>query len=215
MHRDGCCIQNGFSPTLIQVMTHLTGSSWPYSDSAAPQAVAGEKDACGVGFLAQMQGHPSHWVLKQALRGLGCMEHRGGCGGDSDSGDGAGVLCEIPWTYLRAIWPEAADAKGLGMMFLPTDAERRQQARQFFEAEAIALGLQFAGWREVPVDAAVLGPMARETAPVIEQWLVKGDAEGDAFEALLLRLRRRVGARAREAWGFEGSRDFYVASLSS
>ena len=196
-------------------MTHLTGSSWPYSDSAAPQAVAGEKDACGVGFLAQMQGHSSHWVLKQALRGLGCMEHRGGCGGDSDSGDGAGVLCEIPWTYLRAIWPEAADAKGLGMMFLPTDAERRQQARQFFEAEAIALGLQFAGWREVPVDAAVLGPMARETAPVIEQWLVKGDAEGDAFEALLLRLRRRVGARAREAWGFEGSRDFYVASLSS
>ena len=196
-------------------MTHLTGSSWPYSDSAAPQAVAGEKDACGVGFLAQMQGHPSHWVLKQALRGLGCMEHRGGCGGDSDSGDGAGVLCEIPWTYLRTIWPEAADAKGLGMMFLPTDAERRQQARQFFEAEAIALGLQFAGWREVPVDAAVLGPMARETAPVIEQWLVKGDAEGDAFEALLLRLRRRVGARAREAWGFEGSRDFYVASLSS
>ena len=196
-------------------MTHLTGSSWPYSDSAAPQAVAGEKDACGVGFLAQMQGHPSHWVLKQALRGLGCMEHRGGCGGDSDSGDGAGVLCEIPWTYLRAIWSEAADAKGLGMMFLPKDAERRQQARQFFEAEAIALGLQFAGWREVPVDAAVLGPLARETAPVIEQWLVKGAAEGDAFEALLLRLRRRVGARAREAWGFEGSRDFYVASLSS
>ncbi|NOL47851.1 ferredoxin-dependent glutamate synthase [Synechococcus sp. MIT S9220] len=196
-------------------MTHLTGSSWPYSDSAAPQAVAGEKDACGVGFLAQMQGHPSHWVLEQALRGLGCMEHRGGCGGDSDSGDGAGVLCEIPWSYLRAIWPKAADAKGLGMMFLPTDAERRQQARQFFEAEAIALGLQFAGWREVPVDAAVLGPLARETAPVIEQWLVKGDAEGDAFEALLLRLRRRVGARAREAWGFEGSRDFYVASLSS
>ena len=196
-------------------MTHLTGSSWPYSDSAAPQAVAGEKDACGVGFLAQMQGHPSHWVLQQALRGLGCMEHRGGCGGDSDSGDGAGILCEIPWSYLRAIWPEAADAKGLGMMFLPADAERRQQARRFFEEEAIALGLQFAGWREVPVDPAVLGPMARETAPVIEQWLVKGVAEGDAFEALLLRLRRRVGARAREAWGFEQSRDFYVASLSS
>ncbi|QNI53053.1 ferredoxin-dependent glutamate synthase [Synechococcus sp. BIOS-E4-1] len=196
-------------------MTHLTGASWPYSDSAAPQAVAGEKDACGVGFLAQMQGQPSHWVLEQALRGLGCMEHRGGCGGDADSGDGAGVLCEIPWAYLRAIWPEAADARGLGMMFLPTDAERRQQARQFFDEEAAALGMQFAGWREVPVDSAVLGPMARETAPVIEQWLVKGEAEGDAFEALLLRLRRRVGARAREAWGFEGSRDFYVASMSS
>ena len=196
-------------------MTHLTGSLWPYSDSAAPEAVAGEKDACGVGFLAQLQGQASHWVLQQALRGLGCMEHRGGCGGDADSGDGAGVLCEIPWSYLRAIWPEAEAAKGLGMMFLPTDADRRRQARSFFEEEAASLGLVFAGWREVPVDAAVLGPMARETAPAIEQWLVAGGPEGDAFEALLLRLRRRVGARARNAWGFEKSRDLYVASLSS
>ena len=196
-------------------MTHLTGSPWPYSDSAAPEAVAGEKDACGVGFLAQLQGQTSHWVLKQALRGLGCMEHRGGCGGDADSGDGAGVLCEIPWSYLREIWPEAEAAKGLGMMFLPTDADRRRQARSFFEEEAATLGLVFAGWREVPVDAAVLGPMARETAPAIEQWLVAGGPEGDAFEALLLRLRRRVGARARDAWGFEKSRDLYVASLSS
>jgi len=196
-------------------MTHLTGSPWPYSDSAAPEAVAGEKDACGVGFLAQLQGQASHWVLQQALRGLGCMEHRGGCGGDADSGDGAGVLCEIPWSYLRAIWPEAEAAKGLGMMFLPTDADRRRQARSFFEEEAASLGLVFAGWREVPVDAAVLGPMARETAPAIEQWLVAGGPEGDAFEALLLRLRRRVGARARNAWGFEKSRDLYVASLSS
>ena len=196
-------------------MTHLTGSPWPYSDSAAPEAVAGEKDACGVGFLAQLQGQTSHWVLQQALRGLGCMEHRGGCGGDADSGDGAGVLCEIPWSYLREIWPEAEVAKGLGMMFLPTDADRRRQARSFFKEEAATLGLVFAGWREVPVEAAVLGPMARETAPAIEQWLVAGGPEGDAFEALLLRLRRRVGARARDAWGFEKSRDLYVASLSS
>ena len=53
-------------------------------------------------FPAQLQGQASHWVLEQALRGLGCMEHRGGCGGDGDSGDGAGVLCEIPWSYLKA-----------------------------------------------------------------------------------------------------------------
>ena len=99
-------------------MTQLTSSDWPYCDSSAPAAVAGEKDACGVGFLAQLQGERSHWVLQQALRGLGCMEHRGGCGGDGDSGDGAGILCEIPWDYLRAIWPEATNANGLGMMFL-------------------------------------------------------------------------------------------------
>ena len=75
----------------------VPSTAWPYRDSAAPEAVAGEKDACGVGFLAQISGEASHWVLQQALRGLGCMEHRGGCGGDSDSGDGAGVLCAIPW----------------------------------------------------------------------------------------------------------------------
>ena len=188
---------------------------WPYSDSAAPEAVAGEKDACGVGFLAQLSGETSYWVLQQALRGLGCMEHRGGCGGDGDSGDGAGVLCQIPWTYLKAVWPEAASARGLGMMFMPQDPERRELARGFCNEEAEALGLTSAGWRVVPVDSSVLGPMARDTAPVIEQWSLAGGPDGDAFEALLLRLRRRIGSRARQAWGFEGSRDLYVASLSS
>ena len=196
-------------------MSHPTGSLWPYSDSAAPEAVAGEKDACGVGFLAQLSGETSHWVLQQALRGLGCMEHRGGCGGDGDSGDGAGVLCQIPWTYLKAVWPEATSARGLGMMFMPQDPERRELARRFCNEEAEALGLISAGWRAVPVDPSVLGPMARDTAPVIEQWSLAGGPDGDAFEALLLRLRRRIGARSRKAWGFEGSRDLYVASLSS
>ena len=59
--------------------------AWPHCDSAPPAAVAGEKDACGVGFLAHLGGQPSHWVLQQALRGLDCMEHRGGCGGDGGS----------------------------------------------------------------------------------------------------------------------------------
>ena len=108
----------------------LRPAAWPYSDSAAPEAVAGEKDACGVGFLAQLQGQASHWVLEQALRGLGCMEHRGGCGGDGDSGDGAGVLCQIPWGYLKEVWPEAAAAKGLGMMFMPQDAGCREDDRR-------------------------------------------------------------------------------------
>ena len=106
---------------------HSVAASWPLRDSVAPESVAGEKDACGVGFLAQLSGEASHWVLSQALRGLGCMEHRGGCGGDGDSGDGAGVLCEIPWSYLKAIWPEANVARGLGMIFLPAEAERRDE----------------------------------------------------------------------------------------
>lgn len=199
-------------------MTHLTGSSWPYCDSRAPAAVAGEKDACGVGFLANLEGVASHWLLEQALRGLGCMEHRGGCGGDGDSGDGAGVLCGIPWPYLEAVWPEAAAVetpRGLGMLFMPTEPERRAEAQRFADEEAAALGLRSCGWREVPVDSRVLGPLARETAPSIVQWLLCGGSDGDALEALLFRLRRRIGERARQAWGAEAARDLYIASLSS
>ena len=180
-------------------------------------AVAGEKDACGVGFLASLKGEASHWLLQQALRGLDCMEHRGGCGGDGDSGDGAGVLCGIPWSFLEAVWPAAAAhagaTRGLGMAFLPADAQRREQARGFCDQEAERLGLRSLGWREVPVEPSVLGPLARGTAPVIEQWLLAADCSGDALEALLFRLRRRCGDRAREVWG-AGPGDLYFASLS-
>ena len=66
----------------------ISRSNWPYCDSTYPDAFSGEKDSCGVGFIACVEGKKNHWVLTQALRGLSCMEHRGGCGGDSDSGDG-------------------------------------------------------------------------------------------------------------------------------
>jgi len=200
---------------------------WPHCDSPAPVEVAGEKDACGVGFLAHLGGERSHWVLQQALRGLDCMEHRGGCGGDSDSGDGAGILCGIPWALLEAVWPEAGASqgqeRGLGMVFLPADGAKRAAAIQFSEEEAAKLGLQSLGWRDVPVDSEVLGPLARQSAPHMAQWLLApapgqapgGEAiAGDALEALLFRLRRRIGDRAREAWG-PGPGDLYFASLSS
>jgi glutamate synthase (ferredoxin) len=198
-------------------MSLFSRPEWPHRDTPAPAAVAGEKDACGVGFLASLKGESSHWVLRQALRGLDCMEHRGGCGGDGDSGDGAGVLCGIPWSYLDAVWPEAAAAaagpRGLGMVFLPADAARREQAKTFCAEEAAKLGLSCLGWRAVPVDPAVLGPLARGTAPVIEQWLIGASEAGDALESLLFRLRRRCGDRARAAWG-AGPSDLYFASLS-
>jgi glutamate synthase (ferredoxin) len=193
--------------------------NWPHRDSAPPAAVAGEKDACGVGFLAHLGGEASHWVLQQALRGLDCMEHRGGCGGDGDSGDGAGVLCAIPWDFYEAVWPAAQASssrlRGLATVFMPTDGTRREEARRFCEEEAQALGLTSLGWRDVPVDDAVLGPMARATAPHIAHWLVAADSvlDGDALEALLFRLRRRAVDRSRAAWG-AATGDLYFASIS-
>ena len=121
---------------------------WPHCDSPAPEAVAGEKDACGVGFLASLRGEASHWVLAQALRGLDCMEHRGGCGGDGDSGDGAGVLCGIPWGYLEAVWPQAAAAsgspRGLAMVFLPADPLKQAEAKELCDGEVLPVSLNAA-----------------------------------------------------------------------
>jgi len=197
----------------------------PQSDSLPPEAVCGEKDACGVGFIAHLEGEASHWILQQSLRGLRCMEHRGGCGGDADSGDGAGLLTAIPWSFLEDVWPQVAtipsqSVRGLAMVFLPMEEPRRLQAREICEQEAAKLGLCSHGWREVPVDRSVLGPLAQQTAPAIAQWLLEAPEASrqvaddvDAVEALLFRLRRRAVDRMREMWG-SGTTDLYFASIS-
>ena len=193
------------------------GHSWPYCDSNSPNSLKDEKDACGVGFLAHIKGVPSHWVVEQALRGLECMEHRGGCGGDSDSGDGAGLLCEIPWNYLESIWPIAKKEKrtvGLGMVFMPNNLKDRNAAKDIFRKEALSLGLTSKGWREVPINKDILGPLAKKTAPFIEQWLVEGEVEEKLFERLLFRLRRRIQKTYRNLSN-ERTENLYIASLSS
>ncbi len=200
-------------------MSHVhSRPSWPYCDSNVPEATP-EKDSCGVGFLAQIEGKSSHWLLEQALRGLCCMEHRGGCGGDSDSGDGAGLLCGIPWNFLSNIWPDIKsnnDCYGLGMLFMPKDNSRREEAKKFCEEESKKLDLISIGWRDVPVNESTLGELAKETAPFIVQWLLKveNSIPKDELEATLFRLRRRIGKRARDSWK-DKSNDLYIASLSS
>tara|TARA_B100000700_G_scaffold300905_1_gene369598 strand:+ start:3267 stop:7859 length:4593 start_codon:yes stop_codon:yes gene_type:complete len=191
---------------------------WPYCDSSPPSIKDDERDSCGVGFVAQIEREKSHWVLKQALKGLECMEHRGGCGGDSNSGDGAGILCEIPWKYLEKVWEVAKNSSsqnfGLGMLFMPKDQSLRKESELFCEEEASKLGFKSLGWRKVPVDENVLGTLARENAPFIQQWLLKRENNNNDLEADLFRLRRRIGRRARDAWGGNYI-DLYIASLSS
>ena len=128
-------------------MHQTPGSNWPYCDTTYPDAFSGEKDSCGVGFIAHLEGKRNNWVLSQALIGLKCMEHRGGCGGDSDSGDGAGILCEIPWSYLRKVWKTVQDCEekstGLGMIFLPQDRDSREIAKKLCEEDESGSWVQY------------------------------------------------------------------------
>jgi len=192
-------------------------SNWPYCDSTYPDAFSGEKDSCGVGFIANVEGKQNNWVLSQALRGLSCMEHRGGCGGDSDSGDGAGILCEIPWSYLKKVWDTAKNseskASGIGMIFMPKDAQNRVIARNICEQEAESLGLVSNGWRDVPVNEKVLGKLARENAPFITQWIVSTKKKDINLEALLFRLKQRISNRANRELK-DDELGLYICSLS-
>ena len=117
----------------------------PYKDSYSPNGIIGEKDACGVGFIANIKGLESNWILKQSLKGLNCMEHRGGCGGDSDSGDGAGILCSIPWRYIDQemnLENKKDLDRGLGMVFMPNKKEKIEECKSICEKEAGKLNVK-------------------------------------------------------------------------
>ncbi len=191
-----------------------------------PRFLVEERDACGVGFVADQQGRASHTLVQQALTALGCMEHRGGCCADKDSGDGAGVMTAIPWAVLQA-WatgqgistPLEPEKTGVAMVFLPTHPEAAAIARHLLEQAAIAAGLQILGWREVPVNPEVLGVLAKQNQPRIEQFLVHAEhTSGDDLERELYRVRS-LAYRAQQDWTGEAAiatalRETYVCSFS-
>lgn len=166
----------------------------------------------------------THKVVQEGLSALTCMEHRGGCGGDSISGDGAGVMTQIPWELFSEFRSEEHPNPGVGMIFLPRDAKKRNAVKKRIEAVCASNELQFNGWREVPVDPSVLGPMARDAMPSIWQFFVNppqrldatDDATRDGFERTLYLVRRRFSVELKNA-GLEWDDDHevYVASFSS
>ncbi len=176
-----------------------------------------ERDACGVGFIAHRQNHESHEVVVKALAALTCLEHRGGCSADQDSGDGAGILTAIPWELFQhdhspvKIKDLALSNIAVGMIFLPPDAELAQKARVTVEQVAKQEKLTVLGWRVVPVRPNLLGVQARENQPQIEQvFLAATDKSGDELERHLYITRRRISTAAKDI-----SEDFYVCSLSN
>ncbi|ERT05702.1 ferredoxin-dependent glutamate synthase 2 [Lyngbya aestuarii BL J] len=184
-----------------------------------------ERDACGVGFIANPSGVASHDIIEKALPALTCLEHRGGCSADYDSGDGAGLMSAIPWELLQQS-PELSSlqelsleqlhqAYGVAMVFLPPDEQQAATTRQVIEEVLAAENLTHLGWRKVPVNPDVLGPQARENQPLIEQVVVssKTDQTGDALERQLYLARRSVGD-ALEAKGFVWGQNVYICSFS-
>jgi glutamate synthase (ferredoxin) len=184
-----------------------------------------ERDACGVGFIANPEGIASHDIVVKALPALTCLEHRGGCSADQDSGDGAGIMTAIPWelfqqaetlTALKSVSVEQLqDVYGVGMVFLPQTPEAADPVRQTIETVLTQQQLSVCGWRPVPIDPDVLGPQARENQPIIEQVIVSSAAgkTGDELERQLYVARRSIGD-ALAAKGLVWGDSVYICSFS-
>ncbi|OKH22777.1 glutamate synthase subunit alpha [Hydrococcus rivularis NIES-593] len=179
-----------------------------------PRWLTEERDACGVGFIADVKGRGSYALIEQALSALGCMEHRGACSADNDSGDGSGVMTALPlrlfegWFRANNLSMPPAERLGVGMVFLPQEPSRRAEAMADVEEAVKAEKLTVLGWREVPVRPEVLGVQARENQPYIAQIMVKSpdNLAGDALDKVLYIARSRVGKKLAD--------DFYVCSFS-
>ncbi len=150
-----------------------------------------EHDACGVGFVAQLGEPPSHRVVQQALECLGCLTHRGGVDADGSSGDGAGILTQLPSVFF-AREAHRLNSRfnpdweiGVGVFFLPQDGLARGRAMFIAEEAVRNRGLYFVGWRRVPLEEKALGPQARETQPSIWHMLIAQptDSDGDVAPA--------------------------------
>jgi glutamate synthase domain-containing protein 2/glutamate synthase domain-containing protein 1/glutamate synthase domain-containing protein 3 len=173
-----------------------------------------ERDACGIGFVADVGGRASRAILDAALGGLECLRHRGAVAADARTGDGAGVLVPLPAGFFDGPDDQGPGGRaGLAMAFLPRDQQDAKEARRLVEQALVAEGLELRRWRAVPVDHGALGELARATAPTIEQavFRVIGDAE-DAEEA----ERRCFRAGRRAALAARGSgTPLYLASCST
>ncbi|MGM0633079.1 MAG: glutamate synthase large subunit, partial [Pseudomonadota bacterium] len=185
-----------------------------------------EKDSCGVGFVADIKGRPSHQIMLDAYHLNSRMDHRGGCGFEANTGDGAGILMATPHSFFVKV---AGDQLGVtlpgqghyavGNIFLPVDESERDTCRSAVEDAIASEGQNMLGWREVPVDAdgADVGPAARMAQPRIEQLFV-GAADGidrEEFERRLYAIRKRFTHRLRGDRTLKQAKMLYCCSLSS
>ena len=183
-----------------------------------------EHDACGVGFVAHIKGNKSHDIVKQALKILENLDHRGAVGADALMGDGAGILIQMPDQLYReemarqAVVLPAFGEYGVGMVFLPKEHASRMACEQELERAVRAEGQVLLGWRDVPVNREMpMSPTVREKEPIMRQIFIGRGADvivQDALERKLYVIRKTASA-AIQALGLKHSNEYYIPSMSS
>ncbi|QCS48219.1 glutamate synthase large subunit [Picosynechococcus sp. PCC 11901] len=200
MNHQGTFSQNNHQETT----NYYTGPRW----------LVEERDACGVGFLAYKDGRKTHKLIEQTLTALGCMEHRGGCTADRESGDGAGVMTALPhelfaeWFQAEGITQPAPETYGVGMVFLPQAEAECAAAKALVEDVLTRRQFNILGWRDVPVAPETLGIQARENQPQMKQVFVVSEQglTGDELDKALYIARSEIGKHLTDV--------FYVCTLS-
>jgi glutamate synthase (NADPH) large chain len=181
-----------------------------------------EHDSCGVGFVVDMKGRKSHRIIRQALTVLNNLMHRGACGCEENTGDGAGILIQMPDRFLRERCRELdlnlppAGHYGAGMTFLPRDPEQAGHCMEVFRRVVEEEGQELVGWRSVPSDDSMIGPTAQSAEPVFRQVFIGRSptiTDDDAFERKLYVIRKRI---EHTIWNSDLAEKslFYLPSLS-
>jgi len=181
-----------------------------------------ERDACGIGFVANIKGNKSHQIISDALTILENMEHRGACGCENNTGDGAGIMIQTPHEFFfdecvkLGIHLPSFGRYGVGMLFFPRDIRLKEECRDIFNRSAEKLGFEILGYRKVPVNADGIGPTALSVEPEMEQVFIACPdhiTQPDDFERKLFVLRNYASHTINNTVKKDPI-GFYVASLS-
>jgi glutamate synthase domain-containing protein 2/glutamate synthase domain-containing protein 1/glutamate synthase domain-containing protein 3 len=182
-----------------------------------------EHEACGVGFVVNIKGRKSHAIIGDALQILRNLDHRGACGCEANTGDGAGILIQPPHNFLKLVAKEAkvslpaSGDYGVGMLFMPPDRKQRAECEKIFAGIVAEEGQKLLGWRTVPTNNVSLGNTARAAEPFMRQVFIgrnKKLADDMAFERKLYVIRKRAENAIRYSGKVEGGQFFYISSLS-
>ena len=181
-----------------------------------------ERDACGIGFIAQIKGEKSYFIIEKGLELLENLQHRGAAGSEKNSGDGAGMLLQLPHTFFQEVCPPlsislpAFEEYAVGQLFLPQKESARDEIKSLFVECVEECGQKVLGWRTVPTDSSILGESSRNTQPSIEQVFIAKNpnlADVNAFERKLYVIRKHSEKKIWQS-GLSQADYFYLCSLS-